>query len=236
MKTITGCILLCLLALNTIAQTGERKRRLDEIEVKDSAGMVYPTVVVQKLLMTGKYTIRLNAASQTGLLVKLTEEEINKRNERLPRPGESRFFKTGEKISSFTERDIRGNKYNLKELLGKVVVLNFWFINCPPCRMEMPDLNELVENYKDNKEVVFIAVALDEKYAIQDFLKTNPFQYNIIDNGRYIASKYGITSYPTHVILDRQGKVNFHTSGLATSTVPWIKKSIEAALKETVPQ
>ena len=94
----------------------------------------------------------------------------------------------------------------------------------------------MVESFKGNKEVVFIAVSLDRLYEIKDFLKTNHFIYNIIDDGRYIASKYNVTLYPTHVVLDRQGKVIFHTSGVASNTVGWVKKSIEAALNNTVPQ
>jgi thiol-disulfide isomerase/thioredoxin len=149
---------------------------------------------------------------------------------------ESNFFKTGNKISSFNERDINGNKFNLKELAGKIVVLNFWFINCPPCRLEMPELNALTDKYRDNKEVVFIAIALDEKYDINEFLKTNPFRYNIIDNGRYLASRYGINSFPTNLVLDKQGKVLFHSSGYARNMVSWLEKSIEAGLKETALQ
>jgi thiol-disulfide isomerase/thioredoxin len=152
----------------------------------------------------------------------------------MPKPMDSKFFRTGQTISSFKEKDINGVKYNLKELQGKIVVLNFWFINCPPCRQEIPHLNDMVESYKDNKDVVFIAVALDEKYDLEQFLKTMPYNYNIIDKGRYIAQQYGINAYPTHVILDKQGKVIFHTSGFGMGTVSWLKKSIEAGLNETV--
>ena len=208
--------------------------KLEDMEVKDANGMVYPSTIWQQLLTSGKYGIKLMPDGKTALISKLSEGETNTRLLKLPKPVESKFFRTGEKIPSFKETDMNGNKYSLKELAGKIVVLNFWFINCPPCRKEIPDLNEVVESFKDNKDVVFIAVALDEKRDIQDFLKANPFTYSIIDNGRYIAQRYNVTSYPTHVVLDRQGKVAFHTSGLAMNTVLWVKKSIEAALNETV--
>ena len=226
-------VLLCSIILK--AQT---RIKAEDIEVKDSSGMVYPTAIWQKLMSTGHYTVRIMSDGKTGLLVRLSEEEIAKRFAKLPKPTESKFFRTGEKITSFNERDMNGNKYNLKELAaaGKVVVLNFWFVNCPPCRQEIPQLNELVQTYKDNKDVVFIAVALDQAYDIKEFLKSSPYQYNIIDNGRYIASKYNITLYPTHAVVNREGKVIFHTSGLTMSTVGWVKKSIEAALNNTVPQ
>ncbi len=202
----------------------------EALEVRDSAGTIYPTFVWQQLTRSGKYGVRIMPDRKTALLVKYSSAEINERFSKMPKPVESRFFRTGEKITPFREKDMLGNRFNLKELIGKVVVLNFWFINCPPCRMEMPELNEMVEEYKMNPDVVFIAVALDSKYDIEDFLKSHPFAYHIIDNGGYIAQQYGINSYPTHAVVDRQGKVLFHTTGLATNTVQWVKKSIDEAL------
>lgn len=204
----------------------------DELVVIDSSGMVYPTFVWQKLIQSGKYRIQILPDKKNALIVQLTEEEIERRLNALPKPRESQFFVTGKKITTFSERDMYGTKFNLKELLGKVVVLNFWFINCMPCRMEMPDLNELVNDFKENSEVVFIAIALDNKYSIEDFLKTQPFNYHIIDNGNFLARQYGVSSFPTHVVVDRQGKVLFHTTGLGSTTVPWVKKSIREALSK----
>lgn len=230
-------ILLPVFLLTSFCLEAQAKINPADLEVSDSSGMVYPTVAWQKLVSTGKYGLKVKSGGKTGLLYVLSEEEIARRMLRLPKPAESQFFKTGKKIASFSDRDINGNKYNLKDLAaaGKVVVLNFWFIGCPPCRKEIPELNELVESYKENKEVVFIAVALDLKYDIKDFLKTNPYQYNIIENGRYIADRYGIHLYPTHAVVNREGNVIFHTSGLAMNTVGWIKKSIDAALNNTLP-
>lgn len=216
------------------AQGNRVQLNLEDMVIKDSGGTVYPAELAKRLLATGKYTLRLSKDKTTAFLSMLSEAEIQKRISLLPRPANSKFFTTGEKIAPFNERDIKGNKFTLKELAGKVVVLNFWFINCPPCRMEIPQLNELVANYQNNPDVVFIAIALDEKYEIQEFLKTNPFRYNIIDRGRYIASKYTINLYPTHVVLDKEGKVVFHSSGLSMGTVPWIKKSIDAGLAGTI--
>ena len=201
----------------------------DEFEVKDASGKIYPTNVWQSLITSGKYNLQVSPDNTKGLLVPLSPEAVEKRLAALPKPVESKFFKTGDKISNFSEKDMYGNKFNLKQLKGKVVVLNFWFIACPPCRQEIPQLNELVTDHLQDKDVVFIAVALDPKYELEQFLKTNPYQYHIIDNGRYIAQQYGVTSYPTHVVIDKEGTVVFHTSGLTLNTVYWLKKSIEAA-------
>jgi thiol-disulfide isomerase/thioredoxin len=149
----------------------------------------------------------------------------------LPKPWESTYFTTGEAIEPFNTRDINGNKIKLKDLRGKVVVLNFWFIGCPACMQEIPELNKLVDSYKDNPNVVFLALALDENYDLKKFLKTTPFNYDIIGGSRYIADGYKIGLYPTSVILDKQGKVAFHTVGFAENSPYWMRKTIDEGLK-----
>jgi thiol-disulfide isomerase/thioredoxin len=118
----------------------------------------------------------------------------------------------------------------LKELEGKVVVLNFWFVDCPPCRYEIPTLNAIRNQYKDNNNVVFIAICLDDKFRMYDFFKELPFDYTQIDNGRFLAKRYNINLFPTHVILDRKGIVQFHTSGGSLGTSIWIKRTIDDLL------
>lgn len=147
----------------------------------------------------------------------------------MPPPKESSFFRKGERFNLGKMKDIQGAKLDLKENTGKITVVNFWFINCPPCRMEIPDLNELVTKYASDS-VRFVAVALDGRYELEEFLKGSPFRYQVVDNGRSLAQRYGVQSYPTHVVVDREGKVYFHTTGLSTNTVYWLEKSIKILL------
>ncbi|MFC0515426.1 redoxin domain-containing protein [Mucilaginibacter angelicae] len=149
----------------------------------------------------------------------------------LPKPVESAYFTTGEAIEPFSTHDINGNKIKLKDLRGKVVVLNFWFIGCPACMQEIPELNKLVDDYKDNTNVVFLAVALDGRYDLKKFLKQTEFKYDIIDDGGYIAGGYKIGLYPTSVILDKEGTVAFHTVGFALNSPLWMRKTINESLK-----
>lgn len=227
-------LLAILLVLNTSAQTsGARVALNDKSVVKDSSGTLYPFAIWQKLMMTGEYIIKslnINSNPPEFLLVRLSEAEIQARLLNAPKPMESKFFQTGNKIGNTRLVTLDRKKYNLKDLAGKVVVLNFWYINCSPCRMEIPHLNKITETYKDRDDVIFLAVALDKAYDLKQFLKEMPFNYGIVDGGGYIASQYGITLYPTHVVLDKEGKVTFHTSGLAPGTIPWLQKSIEEAL------
>jgi thiol-disulfide isomerase/thioredoxin len=222
-------------AFQTTAQTTLKARLTKTSVVRDSSGLVYPYEKWAALTLSGDYqvsAINYHDENSEFILRQLTLEQKIKRAERISKPIESKFFTTGEKISSFKAKDMSGKRYTLKDLVGKVVVLNFWFIGCPPCRMEIPELNKVVEQYKDNSDVIFLAIALDDYYSIKEFVKRAPYNYNIIDGGRYIAEKYGIHLFPTHVVLDRTGTVRFHTSGYGAGTIAWLKKTIDLSVAE----
>ena len=200
--------------------------------------MVYPYAVWQALVMKGDYTVRTENSKDPNtafLLVPVSAKEKQTRMLRMQKPKESAFFTTGQTLSLFNVRDINNNKLNLKEAKGKILVINFWFINCPPCRREIPELNTLVDSFKTNDKVLFVAIALDGKNDLENFLEKTPFKYTIVDNGRFITDKYGVRAYPTHLIVDQEGRVYFHTSGLALNTLYWMKKSIDELLEKEDP-
>ena len=141
----------------------------------------------------------------------------------------------------FEATTIEGEKIKLSSLKKKVVVLNFWFKNCKPCRMEIPELHLLAKKYQ-NKDVVFIALALDSEEVVKEYVSENNFSYKHIANARPIAKEWGIKSYPTNVVINKKGKVVFQVSGLEMradangqpkpKTPEDIEKEIEKALKK----
>lgn len=175
--------------------------KLDENAiVKGTNNVEYPYSIWIALMRTGKYGARLvdgtNPKEPVFFMYELTEEEIIARNERAPKPRDSGSFKDGDEFKPFNFRDFENNKFKAEDLAGKVIVLNFWFINCPPCRQEIPELNELVKTYKD-KDVIFIGLALDSWSDIDEFLSKTPFNYHIIPDSKYTAARYKVNSYPT---------------------------------------
>jgi len=112
----------------------------------------------------------------------------------------------------FEVKTLDGETLRLADLKGKVVVLNFWFIGCAPCRVEMPGLNKLVEKFK-GAEVVFIGFASDDEAQLREFLKKNPFNYKIVAGASSIAKQYGVSAYPTHVLINKQGQIEFTMTG-----------------------
>lgn len=96
----------------------------------------------------------------------------------------------------------------------KVVVLNFWFIACVPCRMEVAPLNEVVSKFRD-KDVVFISVAREKEAELQKHLKTTPFLFRTIadSTSKIVGDTYHLFGYPTTIVIDKTGKIRYYTLG-----------------------
>jgi thiol-disulfide isomerase/thioredoxin len=99
-----------------------------------------------------------------------------------------------------------GHSYDSKSLEGHVVVLNMWFIGCGPCRKEIPKLNELAREFK-KKGVLFLAPTPDLPETLQEFLKTMPFEYELVPSADRLLDQFNIANFPTHIIINRQGMV-----------------------------
>ena len=130
----------------------------------------------------------------------------------------------------FEVKALDGDTVRLADLKGKVVVLNFWYIGCAPCQVEMPGLNKLVEEFKPG-EVVFIGFALDDQSHLGEFLKKTPFNYKIIAGSSSITKQYGVSAYPTHVVINKQGLVEFTITGGSTDIQEKLRPLIRGLLK-----
>lgn len=197
---------------------------------KDSTGKQYNYNEAMLIMMGGEYEIlpaNPKDASKGFLLSGISKEEQLKRAMTAPKPAETTAFKTGKKFDGFSANDMNGKLVDTKQLKGKVLVINFWFTTCPPCKAERPYLNQIVNDYKSDSNVVFIAIALDQKEQLEPYLTDHEFKYNIIPAGKKIADSYDIQGYPTQVIVDKEGKVAFHTVSYYSVTDYWMRKTID---------
>ena len=150
-----------------------------------------------------------------GFKVRTPQEQKEYTNQMTSLRGESKDIlvdKIGSKSPKFSVRSIRDKKFKSKDLIGKIVVLNFWFTTCGTCKKEIPQLNELKNRYK-GKDVEFIAIGLDLEYKIDKFRRKIPFNYHLIEDGRWLASKFDVTLYPANIIIDKQGVIQFYKTG-----------------------
>ena len=124
------------------------------------------------------------------------------------RPVVAKDIQQAKRAFPFDAVSLDGKHWSLQQLKGKILVLNFWFVGCLPCRQEIPVLNQLVEQYKG---VVFLGFALDGPAQLDDFLKKYPFRYEIIPDAQKIADGFRISAYPTHILIDPAGEIRFET-------------------------
>lgn len=98
--------------------------------------------------------------------------------------------------------------FRLSDYQGKVVWLNFWASWCPPCRAEMPEIQEVWQEVKD-KGVVLVAIAFGEPPEDSlGYMVRNRFTIPVgLDPEARVATEYRLAGLPTHFFLDRQGVV-----------------------------
>lgn len=122
----------------------------------------------------------------------------------------------------FTLTDQYGNTHTLSDYKGKTVFLNFWATWCPPCRAEMPDIQKIYETYDTEGDDALIVLGIaapdygseKSEEGIKKFLEDNGYTYPVLmDTTGDIFNTYGIYSYPTTFMIDRDGNVFGYASG-----------------------
>lgn len=124
----------------------------------------------------------------------------------------------------FTGTTETGTKLKLSDYRGKVVVVNFWYATCSPCRAEAPILESLFTRY-ENKDVAFVGVnTSDQADSALSFEKDYKISYpSVLDvnSGAAIIAFAGVvapTATPTTVVLDAKGRVAARMVGQLQST------------------
>lgn len=109
--------------------------------------------------------------------------------------------------ADFTLTDLQGKTWTLRDLHGKVVLINFWATWCQPCRKEMPDLDVLYKRFKDQGLVV-LGVSDDEAAKVKQLLAERNVSYPILlDPGRKVNETFRIEGIPKTFVYDRDGKL-----------------------------
>ena len=125
------------------------------------------------------------------------------------------------KSIDFTLTDQYGKTHKLSDYEGKVVFLNFWATWCPPCKEEMPYIEQLYKDYnKNNDDVVILGVASPNlgregsREHVVNFLKEQGYTFPVVlDEDGALAYQYGINAFPTTFIIDKEGYVTQYIPG-----------------------
>ena len=140
------------------------------------------------------------------LIFSLFAEDLSKEQIEKIKEATQDYFKA----PNFTLKSTNDSLYVLSDMKGKVVLLNFWATWCGPCRMEIPDLNDLYEVYKDKGLEIFGISISDNKQQLVQFLKSYDVKYPLLYGNTYemqkVLSDYGAGySVPVSFLINTEG-------------------------------
>lgn len=128
-----------------------------------------------------------------------------------------------------------GETLDLASWRGDVVVLNFWYAECPPCRVEAPDLAEISRDYADSGVHLLGVNSTNDAATVAAFNETFGITYPSLDDSdaRAVAALEGVVALramPTTVVLDREGRPAYRIMGIADG--PTLRGLIDDVLAE----
>jgi len=127
-------------------------------------------------------------------------------------------FKRGDVFADMSVTTPDGTTYKISEILKekKAVVLNFWYINCGPCQMEFPYMQDAYENYQEDIEILAVNPYDGTDETVADFQKKFELTFPMAVIEEEWSQYMGITGFPTTVVIDRYGIVSFVHTGMIT--------------------
>ncbi|MFL6560870.1 MAG: redoxin domain-containing protein [Bacillus sp. (in: firmicutes)] len=124
----------------------------------------------------------------------------------------------GAKAPDFELKTLTGENVKLSDLKGKKVMLNFWATWCPPCKAEMPAMEQFSK--KDGKDIVILAVNIDPQLDVQGFVDENKITFPIpLDTDDKVNETYQVLTIPTTYFIDTKGIIQNKYSGSMTLDV-----------------
>lgn len=176
---------------------------------------------MKKLLFASLFFALFNANAQQPTKAQMKQVEDAKK--------EVKSMK-GQLFPNFKLTTMDGDEVTSKNTKGKIILFNFWFTSCGPCIKEMPELNEMVQEFED-EGVLFIAPTFNDTDQVDQFLKRFDFDYSIVSDVKDFCLELNIRSYPTHFIVNKEGMIEKVMIGYSVVTVSSLRKNLKKLLK-----
>jgi len=120
----------------------------------------------------------------------------------------------GKEFYDFKAMTLEGNSVIKRDLLGKITIVDLWFVNCAPCISELGELNELYKKFKDVFDFRFLSFTVDSTDVAIKAVKKYNILYDVCPISREVASNMNFgMGFPTKIIINREGKIVFFKAG-----------------------
>lgn len=135
------------------------------------------------------------------------------------------------KIQDYNWRliDLQGQTIDFNQSRNKVILINFWATWCPPCIAEMPGLNKLYEEYKD--QVDFYFVSNEKEDILKSFLQKKGYNFNVQIPRTEYPEVFDVSSIPRTFLIDKSGAIVMDKAGAANWNSKEVRDTIDELLK-----
>jgi cytochrome c biogenesis protein CcmG/thiol:disulfide interchange protein DsbE len=132
----------------------------------------------------------------------------------------------------FSLEELEGSQVALSDFRGQPVMLNFWATWCPPCRAEMPAIQNVAARYRDDDLVVLLINQGEEAATVREYQAgTSLVATVLLDPRGSVASAYRVRALPTTVFIDREGRIRAIALGGPVAE-PFLQSQIESLLEK----
>ncbi|AMR33105.1 hypothetical protein A0256_17630 [Mucilaginibacter sp. PAMC 26640] len=131
-------------------------------------------------------------------------------------------------ITDFHCTALDGSQVQLADFKGKIIVINLWSIGCAPCVAEIPELNQLVDGYRNRSDIVFLAITADKKQRVDYFLDNRIFKYKILNFEGNLSKQFNTNVLPVHIVIGKSGEILHQSVGARVDIRVSLREVIES--------
>lgn len=133
---------------------------------------------------------------------------------------------------SFSLQTLHGEKYNFDSDRGKVILLDFWATSCWPCIAELPHVQRLSEEFR-NEPITFLAVSTDRDTArVRAFVDSLGYSFHVLYYTDQVMEAYRVSVIPTTFIIDKKGIIRKVNIGFNEKVTGALRRAIRNLLDE----